>query len=45
LFQNAPVAIQLVGQTLEDEAVIGMGEIVDAAVRAHLNQDDSPVKL
>jgi len=33
-FKNAPVGLQLVGQTQEDEAVIAMTEIVDAALRA-----------
>ncbi|KIL66043.1 hypothetical protein M378DRAFT_177988 [Amanita muscaria Koide BX008] len=32
-FANAPVAVQIVGRTQEDEAVIGMAEIVDRAVR------------
>ncbi|KAH9935683.1 general amidase [Fomitopsis serialis] len=34
LSQNAPVALQLVGRTLEEEAVIAMTEIVDAALKA-----------
>ncbi|KAK0466411.1 general amidase [Desarmillaria tabescens] len=33
-FRNAPIAVQIVGRTLEEEAVIGMAEIVDAALRA-----------
>ena len=33
-FKNAPVALQLVGGTLEEEAVIAMTEIVDAALKA-----------
>ncbi|KIK70774.1 hypothetical protein GYMLUDRAFT_254100 [Collybiopsis luxurians FD-317 M1] len=33
-FANAPIAIQLIGRTLEEEAVIAMGEIVDAALKA-----------
>ncbi|KAG2145199.1 general amidase [Suillus clintonianus] len=33
-FKNAPVCLQLVGRTLEEEAVIRMTEIVDAAVAA-----------
>ena len=33
-FKNAPVALQLVGQCQEDEAVIAMTEIVDAALKA-----------
>lgn len=32
-FENAPVAIQLVGGTLEEEAVIAMGEVADAALK------------
>ncbi|KAH7883625.1 general amidase [Phlebopus sp. FC_14] len=35
VFKNAPVAIQLVGRTLEEEAVLAMTEIVDAALKAH----------
>ncbi|KAI0322719.1 general amidase [Amylostereum chailletii] len=34
VFKNAPVALQLVGRTLEEEGVIAMTEIVDAALRA-----------
>ncbi|KAG1742229.1 general amidase [Suillus lakei] len=33
-FKNAPVCLQLVGRTLEEEAVIKMTEIVDAALAA-----------
>lgn len=33
-FKNAPVGLQLVGQCQEDEAVIAMTEIVDAALKA-----------
>ncbi|KAI0260490.1 general amidase [Gloeopeniophorella convolvens] len=33
-FKNAPVALQVVGRTLEEEAVIAMTEIVDAALKA-----------
>ncbi|CCL99086.1 uncharacterized protein FIBRA_01100 [Fibroporia radiculosa] len=33
-FQNAPVGLQLVGRTLEEEAVIAMTEIVDSALKA-----------
>ena len=32
-FKNAPVGLQLVGRTLEDEGVIAMTEIVDAALK------------
>lgn len=33
VFMNAPVGLQLVGRTLEEEAVIAMTEIVDAALK------------
>ena len=33
VFQNAPVALQVIGRTLEDEAVIAMAGIVDAALK------------
>ncbi|KAH7928245.1 general amidase [Leucogyrophana mollusca] len=33
-FSNAPISLSLVGRTLEEEAVIAMTEIVDAAVKA-----------
>jgi amidase len=33
-FKNAPICLQLVGRTLEEEAVIKMTEIVDAALAA-----------
>jgi len=32
-FKNAPVSLQLTGRTLEEEAVIAMTEIVDAAIK------------
>ncbi|KAI0757016.1 general amidase [Daedaleopsis nitida] len=32
-YKNAPVGLQLIGQTLEDEAVIAMTEIVDLCVK------------
>ncbi|KAJ3760549.1 general amidase [Lentinula raphanica] len=32
-FANAPITVQLVGRTLEEEAVIAMGEIVDTALK------------
>jgi amidase len=35
---HAPICVQLVAQTLEEEALLGMGEIVDAAVKAHLTR-------
>lgn len=34
VFQNAPVGLQVVGRTLEEEAVIAMTEIVDGALKA-----------
>ncbi|KZT10717.1 general amidase [Laetiporus sulphureus 93-53] len=34
IYHNAPVSLQLVGHTLEEEAVIAMTEIVDAALKA-----------
>lgn len=34
VFNNAPIGLQLVGRTFEEEAVIGMMEIVDAALKA-----------
>ena len=33
-FKNTPIGLQVVGRTLEDEAVIGMTEIVDTALKA-----------
>ncbi|KAG2007109.1 hypothetical protein CC2G_014828 [Coprinopsis cinerea AmutBmut pab1-1] len=32
-FRDAPISIQLIGRTLEEEALIGMAEIVDAALK------------
>jgi amidase len=34
-YKNAPISVQLVGKTLEEEAVIAMSEIVDKALKAH----------
>ena len=34
-FKGAPVAFQLVGRTLEEEAVIRMTEVVDLAIKAY----------
>lgn len=34
-FEKAPVGLQLVGQTLEEEAVLAMTEIVDAALKGY----------
>jgi amidase len=33
-FANAPVSIQVVGRTMEEEAVIAMSEVVDAALKS-----------
>ena len=33
-FKDAPICIQVVGKTLEEEAVIAMGEIVDSALKS-----------
>ena len=33
VFKDAPISIQLIGRTLEEEAVIRMGEIVDNALK------------
>ncbi|RDB19727.1 Acetamidase [Hypsizygus marmoreus] len=33
IYRDAPVSVQLVGRTLEEEAVIAMAEIVDAALK------------
>ncbi|KAL0071732.1 hypothetical protein AAF712_000654 [Marasmius tenuissimus] len=34
-YVNAPIAVQIVGRTLQEEAVLGMAEIVDFALKAH----------
>lgn len=34
-YKNAPISIQLVGKTLDEEAVIAMSEIVDNALKAN----------
>jgi amidase len=39
-YMNAPVAIQVVGRTLEEEAVIGMSEIVDTALKTKVVESD-----
>jgi amidase len=36
VFENTPIAIQLIGRTQEEEAVIGMAEIVDAAIKKQI---------
>ena len=33
-FKGLPVGIQLVGPTLQEEVVLGIGEVVDAALKA-----------
>jgi len=35
-FKGTPMCVQVVGRTQEEEAVIGMGEIVDSALKASL---------
>ncbi|KAF5359209.1 hypothetical protein D9756_002880 [Leucocoprinus leucothites] len=35
VYKNAPIAIQVVGRTLEDEAVVGISEIVDRALKTY----------
>ncbi|KAF8900287.1 general amidase [Gymnopilus junonius] len=35
-FKGAPIAVQVVGRNLEEEAVIAMGEIVDSALKSTL---------
>lgn len=39
-FENSPVGLQLSTRTLEDEAAIGMTEIVDAALKAYKYNED-----
>jgi amidase len=36
VFPGVPVGLQLLGRTLEEEAVIGMVELVDAAIKKHV---------
>ncbi|KAF9011699.1 amidase signature domain-containing protein [Cyathus striatus] len=36
-YKNAPICIQLVGRTLEEEAVIGMGEVIDEVLKKSKN--------
>jgi amidase len=33
-FKDGPIAVQIVGRSLEEEAVIAMSEIVDSALKA-----------
>lgn len=35
LFVGVPVVLQLIGRTLEEEGVIAMTEVVDAALKGH----------
>ncbi|THH06326.1 hypothetical protein EW145_g4166 [Phellinidium pouzarii] len=35
VYENSPIGLQLIGRTQEDEAVIGMTEIVDAALKEY----------
>ncbi|KAI5124663.1 hypothetical protein M0805_004271 [Coniferiporia weirii] len=35
IWKNAPICLQLIGRTLEEEAVIGMTEVVDAALKTY----------
>jgi len=32
-YENAPISIQVIGRTMEEEAVLAMGEVVDEALR------------
>ena len=38
-FKGAPVAVQLVGRTLEEEAVIAMTEVVDLAIKVYIGSE------
>jgi len=40
-YENAPISIQVIGRTMEEEAVIAMSEIVDEALRV---AKDKPAK-
>ena len=42
IFKDAPIAIQIVGRTLEEEGIIAMGEIVDIALKKHIQVDLRP---
>lgn len=44
-FKNAPISVQVIGRTLEEEAVIGMSEIVDAAVNAFVKSESRKAGL
>jgi amidase len=34
-FRDAPVGVQVVGRTLQEEALIGLTEIVDQSLKTH----------
>jgi amidase len=36
IFKDAPICIQVIGKTLEEEAVIAIGEIVDSALKTKI---------
>jgi len=38
IFANAPISLQVVARTLEDEALIAMSEIVDDAIQVFLEE-------
>lgn len=40
IFKDAPLCIQVVGRTLEEEGVIAIGEVVDAALKAKLSKSN-----
>jgi len=44
IFKGTPIALQLVGQTMEDEAVIGMSEIVDEAIKKFQTPEETQIK-
>lgn len=39
LFKDAPVGLQLVGRTQEEEGVLGMTEVVDRALKEYRKQE------
>ncbi|KAH7887092.1 amidase signature domain-containing protein [Phlebopus sp. FC_14] len=43
VFPGVPICLQLHGRTLEEEAVIGMTEVVDAAVRRYVDAERNAV--
>lgn len=42
LFPGIPITLQLIGRTLEEEAVIGMTEVVDAALKKYTAENNIP---